>query len=136
MQLSSLSMAVSALHRAGGRPNLIINGTFGSASNWSVPAGWAVSGGVATATSASSSLLQGGAQGFTCVSGTTYDIEFDWTHTGGTLFVYIGGGTASTFTTSGHKVFTLVSGSDTVQGLSFFGGSVSGTLDNVILRAR
>lgn len=108
-------------------PNLVTNGDFSSGTTgWTVPAGWALSSGAMVATSESSSLLQ---QGAVSTVGRSYEVEFDWTHTGGTLYVRVGAGTAATFTSSGRKRVILVAAS--AAGVEFYGGTVSGTLDNI-----
>ena len=110
--------------------NRVNNGDFSAGTaEWTVPAGWALSSGAMVATSASSSLLQ---QGAVSTVGRSYEVEFDWTHVGGTLYVRVGAGTAVTFTSSGRKRVILVAAS--AAGVEFYGGAVSGTLDNIIVR--
>jgi hypothetical protein len=104
-------------------------GVFDSATGWTVPAGWTVSGGVATASATSSSLLQ---TGVVATAGKWYKVEFDWTHVSGTIFCRIGAGSAVSYTTSGRKVaYLLATGG---AGVEFYGGTVSGTLDNVSVK--
>jgi hypothetical protein len=112
-------------------PNVVVNGDFASATGWTVNTGWAIGSGVATATTTSSSLFGG----FTSVSGQWYKVTFDCTITAGTLAVYIGVGTQASFTTGGAKTVFLQSGATTSRGIEFFGGAVSGTVDNVVVQA-
>lgn len=107
--------------------NRVNNGDFSAGTaEWTVPGGWALSSGAMVATSASSSLLQ---QGAVSTVGRSYEVEFDWTHTGGTLYVRVGVGTAVTFASSGRKRVILVAAS--TAGIEFYGGAVSGTLGNI-----
>lgn len=110
-------------------PNLAPGGgTFDSSTGWTVNAGWAIGSGVATATATSASLLQAGV----VTAGKTYLVEFDWTHTSGTLAVRIGAGTQVTYTTSGRKSVNLTA--NNAAGVEFYGGAVTGVLDNVSVR--
>jgi hypothetical protein len=112
-------------------PNVVVNGDFASATGWTASAGWVIGSGVATATTTSSSLYGG----FTSVSGQWYKVTFDCTITAGTLALYIGGGNQANFTTGGAKTVFLQSGATTSRGIEFFGGAVSGTVDNVVVQA-
>jgi hypothetical protein len=114
------------------RPQLCANGSFDNDYSWTVGV-WAVAGGVATATATSTSLYGGMRK--TPTVGQRYKVEFDWTHTSGTLNVAIGLGTAAQFTTSGRKSFTLVCGATPARGVEFYGGAVTGVLDNLSIRA-
>lgn len=111
-------------------PKIIRNSTFDDSTGWLVLAGWVVSGGVATASATSTSLRYP----FNNIQGANYQVDFDWTHTSGTLDVSIGLGSAATFTTSGHKSVTILCGATANRGLEFFGGTVTGVLDNVVVR--
>lgn len=109
---------------------LVTNGDFSNGSTgWFVRPLWAVSGGSATATGSSDSFQQV-ATPYT--AGKWYRVEFDWTHTGGTLFVRLGTGPAATFTTSGRKVVYLLAVN--TAGIEFYGGAASGTLDNISVK--
>lgn len=109
---------------------LVTNGDFsGGSTGWFVRPLWAVSGGSATATGASDSFQQV-ATPYT--AGKWYRVEFDWTHTGGILYVRLGTGPAATFTTSGRKVVYLLAVN--TAGIEFYGGATSGTLDNISVR--
>lgn len=111
-------------------PNLVTNGDFANGvDGWTVPAGWGLASGAMVATATSSSMVQ---QAAVSIPGSSYEVEFDWTHTGGTLYVRVGAGTAATFATSGRKRVTLVAVS--TAGIEFYGGSVSGELDNIVSR--
>lgn len=111
-------------------PELCPNGTFDNgATDWSVPAGWALGSGVVTATATNASLKQISTP---CVANKTYQVEFDWTHTSGTLYVRVGTGTATTFSSSGRKSAVLVA--TTTAGVEFYGGAVTGVIDNIRVR--
>lgn len=111
-------------------PNLVTNGDFANGvDGWTVPAGWGLASGAMVATATSSSMVQ---QAAASIPGSYYEVEFDWTHAGGTLYVRVGAGTAATFATSGRKRVTLVAVS--TAGIEFYGGSVSGALDNIVSR--
>lgn len=104
------------------------NGAFASGTGWTVLAGWAISGGAANATATSASLTST----TTLTAGQLYLVTFDWTHTSGTLAVRAGVGAQATFTTSGAKRVILQTTS--VSGVEFYGGAVTGTLDNVSVK--
>jgi hypothetical protein len=109
---------------------VVTNGDFSSGTGWNAPAGWAIGSGVATATATNASLT---GTGFPVVAGRTYRVSFDVvTFGGGTLFVRVGTGTATTFTSTGTKVCFLTASSTT--GIEFYGGGVTCTLDNVSVR--
>lgn len=111
-------------------PELVTNGDFSAGSDgWSVPAGWAVASGTCTATATSASFRK---LDTPSVAGKTYIVEFDWAHAGGVLYVRMGAGAATTFTTSGRKKAILVAAS--TAGIEFYGGGVSGSLDNITAR--
>lgn len=123
-----VGLVVSAAKEVG--PELVTNGDFSSGSTgWSVPAGWAVSSGVCVATTTSASFKQ---IATVCTAGKSYRVEFDWTHGGGTLYVRVGAGTATTFTTSGRKSVVLTANG--INGFESYGGTVSGTIDNISVR--
>lgn len=69
--------------------------------------------------------------------GQTYEVQFDWQHASGTLYVGLGStqaGTASvkTLTSSGLARLILTMGADN-QVLQFYGGAVSGRLSQLTL---
>ena len=110
---------------------LVTNGGFADATGWTVPVGWAVGSGVAAGTATSSSLL---CTQYTPVTGKTYLVTFDCTVTGGTLYVATGSGTAASFTTSGPKRCILVCGATPSRAIEWYGGAVSGSVDNISVR--
>jgi hypothetical protein len=111
-------------------PELITNGDFSSGTGWTAGVNWAIGSGVATATASSGTLV---GSSYPVVAGRTYRVEFDVvTITGGTLFVRVGQGTATTFTTTGRKS-AILSATDTT-GVEFYGGTVSCSIDNVSIR--
>jgi hypothetical protein len=110
---------------------LVTNGDFASGTGWTASAGWVIGSGVATATATSSSLFGGG---FTPVIGRVYAVTFTCTITSGTLSVALALGTAASFTTSGTRTIYLQAGSSITRGIEFYGGTVSGTVDNISVR--
>ena len=110
---------------------LVTNGDFASGTGWTASAGWVIGSGVATATATSSSLFGGG---FTPVIGRVYAVTFTCTITSGTLSVALALGTAASFTTSGTRTVYLQAGSSITRGIEFYGGTVSGTVDNISVR--
>lgn len=107
---------------------LIPNWDFSTTTNWSTPAGWVISGWICTATTTVSSLKYSPV----CTAGRFYIVEFDWTHTAGTLYVRVWTWPAITFTTSGRKRVILMA-NDT-NGFEAYGWAVSGMLDNVSVK--
>ena len=69
---------------------LVTNGRFTADTNWTKGTGWTISGGVATATAGSASLLS---QAITLSAGKTYVIVFNMTRSAGTLTAQFTGGT-------------------------------------------
>ncbi len=111
-------------------PELITNGDFSSGTGWTAGVNWAIGSGVATATASSGTLV---GSSYPVVAGRTYRVEFDVvTITGGTLFVRVGQGTATTFTTTGRKS-AILSATNTT-GVEFYGGTVSCSIDNISVR--
>lgn len=111
-------------------PELVTNGDFsGGATGWTVPAGWAITGGAAVASTTSASIISLSP----LVAGRTYRVEFDVvSYTSGTLFVRVGAGAAATTTSSGRKSFTLTASS--TAGVEFYGGTVAASIDNISVR--
>ena len=109
---------------------LVANGTFDSGTTgWNVPAGWAVGSGVATGTATNASLVNL----TTSVQGRAYLVEFDYTHVSGTLYVSVGANYAGavTFSSSGRKSVVLVAGASSNRTVEFYGGAITGSIDNV-----
>lgn len=111
-------------------PELCPNGTFDSgATDWIAPAGWVIGAGVVTATATSASFRQASTP---LTPGKTYQVEFDYTHTSGTLYVRVGAGPDTTFNSSGRKSAVLKA--TTSAGVEFYGGAVTGVIDNISVR--
>jgi hypothetical protein len=109
---------------------LVTNGDFSSATGWTAEAGWSIGSGVATAAVTGTNLT---GTSFPVVAGRTYRVEFDVvTFTSGILYVRVGEGTATTFTTTGRKSAILTATNTT--GVQFFGGSIACSIDNVSVR--
>ncbi len=108
--------------------NLVTNGTFNTDANWGTHTNWTIATNVATAAVSNSNLQQQ----LVTTSGWLLKNDFDWTHTGGILSADIETTPASTFTTSGAKTFYRTVGLN--KFIRFYGGAVSGVLDNVVSR--
>jgi len=106
----------------------VANGNFASATGWNVGAGWSIGSGVATASTTSSNLTYGAS---VPLASRLYQVEFDWVQAGGALFVDQGAGASASASTSGHKTFLLTSGAAPSHSVRYYGGTVSGSLDNV-----
>jgi hypothetical protein len=109
---------------------LVTNGDFSSATGWTAEAGWSIGSGVATAAVTGTNLT---GTSFPVVAGRTYRVEFDVvTFTSGILYVRVGEGTATSFTTTGRKSAILTATNTT--GVQFYGGSIACSIDNVSVR--
>jgi len=107
--------------------DLVTNGDFSNgANNWSLGAGWSIGVGKVIGSSASGTLSQAGIAS----AGKQYKVTFSVTdYSSGTLFVDIGGSSAQTTTSNGLKTFYFTSTS--TGSLRFYGGSFTGSIDNV-----
>ena len=105
---------------------LVTNGNFDNNSDWSLGSGWSISGGLAVGTSASGNLQQN----IGAVAGKKYKLTFNVTaYTSGSLSVDLGGASAQTTSSVGLKTFNFTATS--TGNLRFYGGSFSGSIDNV-----
>ena len=94
--------------------------------DWSLGAGWSIGEGKVIGSSASGTLSQAGIAS----AGKQYKVTFSVTdYSSGTLFVDIGGSSAQTTTSNGLKTFYFTSTS--TGSLRFYGGSFTGSIDNV-----
>lgn len=104
-------------------------GSFDASTGWTL-ASWTISGGTLNAGGTSTSCIYGSGLG---TIGVSYKVQFDWTHTSGTLYIALGdneaGPSLTTTASSGFKDLTLEMGAS--QRIEFFGGSVNGVMDNL-----
>ena len=117
---------------------LVTNGDFSAgATGWTVPAGWAITGGQAVASATSASLFGGS---MTTVSGRWYRVEFDVvSYTSGNLAITVGANYSGQVVlvgpvTVGRKSILVLGGASTTRGVEFYGGTVSATIDNISVR--
>ena len=109
---------------------LVTNGDFSNgANNWSLGTGWSIGVGNVIGSSASGTLSQNGIAS----AGKQYKVTFNITdYSSGTLYVDIGGSPAQTATGIGLKTFYFTSTS--TGSLRFYGGSFTGSIDNVSVK--
>ena len=110
---------------------LITNGTFDTATNWILSAGWVISGGVATGVSTSININQR----IPVVGGRTYVVEFDVVLTSHSVRAEFQGVFGKVMYTSGRysSYFTLANTSSS-QPLFIYGPSFEGSIDNVSVK--
>ena len=120
----------TALRRVKYGAELVTNGTFDSADNWTLGTGWSISGGVAVGTSTSVNINQTiGSQ-----IGKILIVEFDLVNTSGSIMrAEVGGYKGETMATSGHYVSALAP-STTADKLFIYGANFTGTIDNVSVK--
>lgn len=115
--------------------NLLTNGTFDSATGWTLGAHWAITGGQAVATSASgvSDALE---QSLTLTNGVRYRYFVNViARTGtGTPLIKIGGQAAGTLSTVGRKSsFSTPSSTDNKVSIYTASGTLNITLDDIVM---
>jgi hypothetical protein len=115
-----------------GNELLTVDPTFDDPTGYTVPSGWAITGGEAVASGTSSSFLAPA----DVSEGQLVEVSGEFTHTSGTLFATIGGNFAQavSFSSSGTFRFVTTVGASPSRGLEFYGGSVTGTLDNISVK--
>jgi len=108
---------------------LVPNGTFTDATNWTLNA-WTVGAGVASLAAAATSNL---VSSLTAVSGYAYEVTYTMTarSTGG-VTVSFGGDTGTARNAVGTYTETLIA--TTTTALTFAGGAFTGSIDNVSVR--
>jgi hypothetical protein len=110
------------------------NGDFVDATGWTAQAGWSISGGVANAASSSAYIFRALSGGV--VSSRTYQVDFDFVCTAGSVRVGVGGNVISNqMSVSGPqsvRVTTTAGAND--QNVYFAAAGLSGYIDNVIVR--
>lgn len=138
------SASVSAVYVSGFKDRLrlrcfdvdvaVTNGTFASATGWTVAGAWSIGSGVATRTASASDVNMDTTIAAGLVAGASYVVAFDMTRSAGSMTVSLGGGTASAAQNStGAKSLTLVAGSSNAT-LRFIADSTfAGTVDNVTI---
>jgi hypothetical protein len=113
-------------------PDLVINGTFTTDSDWTKGTGWAIGSGVATKTAGTASLLS---QNIGAVAGAFYQLTFTMTRTAGTLSVRLGSTSNQfSYTSGGTRTINLLCGS--TDSILYFSADASfaGTVDDVIVK--
>ena len=113
---------------------LITNGGFASASNWSVTGGWAISAGVATCTNTVSSNLS---QTISVTTGKTYILSFTVSGISGTANLqptFDGADSAGQITSNGTFFLQMTATAARSSLLFYVSGNGSVTIDNVSLR--
>ena len=113
---------------------LITNGSFASASNWSVTGGWAISAGVATCTNTVSSNLS---QTISVTTGKTYILSFTVSGISGTANLqptFDGADSAGQITSNGTFFLQMTATAARSSLLFYVSGNGSVTIDNVSLR--
>lgn len=112
-------------------PSFVTDGTFNSATDWTLGAGWKISSNTAVATGAiSTAISQTTPQ--TLISGQTYDVTFTVTRSAGSVAVSLGGGTAGTSISASSTVTQTITAGST-QILKIQATSFTGTISNVIV---
>lgn len=109
--------------------NAITNGTFAADTGWTKGSGWAISGGAAVATTASTDLEQTIATGL--VEGAAYELTFTATRSAGSVTPKIGGTSGTARSSSATFTETIIAGSTEL--IEFTGSGFSGTIDTVTL---
>jgi len=105
--------------------DLVTNGDMSSGTGWTAGAGWVISGGVATATASSSTLVNSMAP----VSGLQYRVQYTVTRSAGTVTVSLGGASGAARSAAG-TYSDIINAASAAQ-LTFTGAGFTGTLDNV-----
>lgn len=108
---------------------LVTNGTFDADTNWTKGTGWTISGGVATKTAGTSSVLE---QDIGGVSFATYSVTLTVTRSAGVLYIRHGGNTnQGSVSSSGTFSFDVTKESLDGKLRLVADGSFAGTVDNV-----
>ena len=109
----------------------VVNGGFATDTDWTKGSGWVIGTGVATATTASSSLEQDA--GFTINEGQSYTVTYTITRSAGTIEMSIGGVEGVSRDASGTYTETIIAGS--TQKIAAVGTGFTGTIDNISIKA-
>ena len=132
-ELLTFSRASSgtALTKVAYGPELVTNGGFDTASDWTLGTGWTISGGQAVGTAVNGYLHP------TLISlpvGTTMRLTFDAVVTSGTVSVRLGSFPSVTKVISSSGTYEIVAPITVVDDFSFQGTSFTGTIDNVSIK--
>lgn len=112
---------------ASSRTNIVTNGDFDDTTGWTIPAGWSISGGRATATSASTALLRS----VTPVAGLEYRMTIDISRSGGSLQPKIGNiNLGSAISSSGTFTHIFQSSTGNAVDVSLVGTGFSGYVES------
>lgn len=114
---------------------MVTNGTFASATGWTVAGAWSIGSGVATRTASASNVNMSTTIAAGLVAGATYRLGFDVTTSAGSLTVDLGGGTASAAISDASATVSvdLVAGSSNAVLRFIAAADYAGTIDNVTL---
>ncbi|MDE2102892.1 MAG: hypothetical protein KGL39_36950, partial [Patescibacteria group bacterium] len=106
--------------------SFVTDGTFNSASDWTLGVGWSIGSNTAIATGAISTTVSQTAPAL-LVSGNKYLVTFTATVSAGSIAVSLGGGTAGTSVSASSTVTQTITAGST-QILAFTGASFTGTI--------
>jgi hypothetical protein len=116
-------------------PELAANGGFDTSDGWSLGAGWVISGGVATATAATSGNAVFRASPDNCPSGKIYRVAFTVSgYSAGALCGRVGGVNGPNVTANGSYVQTITSNGSSVNLAVITTVTFTGTVDNISVR--
>jgi hypothetical protein len=130
LDVSMTDFTTTARNPYGAIQNLT-NRRFVDATGWTAGAGWAVSGGIATATLATSDLSQAsGSQALAFVLSGVYLVTFTMTRTAGSVQPFIGTGAGTSRSASGTYTEEITASANNVAFI-LTGTGFSGTIDNI-----
>ena len=110
------------------QPNLVVNGTFDTDSDWSLGTGWSISGGAAVSVAGTSSKLE---QQISGLNGKTCKVSLTLSNYGGSgsMYVDFGNVNSSLINTNGEHILYGTFSQNELE--LFKGGAFSGSIDNV-----
>jgi hypothetical protein len=111
-------------------PELVTNGTFDSDTDWTLGAGWSISGGVLNG---ATGVFSEAYNSFATTAGATYEVTLDITISSGAVLLYISNGGNISVGSTRTITARLVAGSSGNR-LSIGGQNFVGTIDNVSVK--